>query len=56
MALKLLKVTVNLEVKADQTDSDDVKDAIFDALQIQMENDELNYILGEEDEEVEDES
>jgi hypothetical protein len=55
MALKLLKVQVNLEVKADQTDENDVRDAVYEALQLQMENEDLVYTLGEDEEEAEDE-
>jgi hypothetical protein len=53
MALKLLKVTVNLEVKADKNDEESLKETVYEALQMLMESDELNYTLDEDEEEVE---
>jgi len=56
MALKLLKVTVNLEVKGDPSDQDDLKNRVTDELQILIENDELAFVVDEDEEEMEDES
>lgn len=53
MALKLLKVIVNLEVKADRSDDEDVKERVFETLQLLMESDELSYSLDEDEEDVE---
>ena len=53
MALKLLKVLINLEVKGDVSDPDDLRDRVNDALQLLVENDELEFTLGEDEEELE---
>lgn len=50
MALKLLKVTVNLEVKADSADHESVREQVYEALQVLMESDELVYELDVDDE------
>ena len=50
MALKLLKVTVNLEVKADSADQEAVREQVYEALQVLMESDELVYELDVDDE------
>jgi len=48
-----LKVQVNLELKADPNDEEDLKDRLFSALQESMEEDELNFTYEcEEDEEM----
>lgn len=56
MALKLLKVLVTLEVKADRSDPEDVKERVYDHIQMLIESDDLEYALDEEEEEIEDES
>ena len=53
MALKLLKVQITLEVKADSSDSEDVKERVYEALQVLMESEELDYQLDLEDSEEE---
>ena len=53
MALKLLKILINLEVKGDVSDPDDLRDRVNDALQLLVENDELEFTLGEDEEELE---
>ena len=56
MALKLLKIQVNLEVKADSTDSDEIRERVYEELQVLLESEELDYVVGEdEEEEYEDE-
>ena len=52
MALKLLKVNVVLEVKADVNDSDDLRERIYESLQVLLENEELEFTLGDDEEEV----
>jgi len=56
MALKLLKVTINLEIKADRNDEDQIRERVYEELQVQMENDDLVLELSEDEEEVEDEA
>jgi hypothetical protein len=53
MALKLLKVSINLEIKADKNEEESVKEAVYEQLQMLMESDELNYALDEDEEEIE---
>ena len=53
MALKLLKVQIMLEVKADSSDSEDVKERVYEALQVLMESEELDYQVDLEDSEEE---
>lgn len=50
MALKLLKVTVNLEVKADSADHESVREQVMEALQILIESDELEFTVDTDDE------
>ena len=50
MALKLLKVTVNLEVKADSADQEAVREQVMEALQILIESDELEFTVDTDDE------
>jgi hypothetical protein len=53
MALKLLKVSMTFEVKADPRDELSIKEEIFDYLTTGIEYDELEWTLEEnEDEEV----
>ena len=56
MALKLLKVSVVLEVKADRSDPEDLRERVYDQLQMLVESDELEFSLDEDEEEIEDES
>lgn len=57
MALKLLKIQVNLEVKADSSDEESLRETVYDALQMLLESEDLSYVVEQdEDEEVEDES
>ena len=51
MALKLLKVVVNLELKADPNDSEDLRERVMETLQMLMESEELEFSLDEEQEE-----
>lgn len=53
MALKLIKINIALEVKADTNDEDDLRDRIYDSLLILIENEELEFTLDEDEEEVE---
>ena len=54
MALKLVKVTVNLEVKVDNSDPDDLKERVYEELQTQLESEELVFTVDtDEEEEVE---
>jgi hypothetical protein len=55
--LKLLKVNIEISVKGDPNDLDDLKDRVYDHLQFAMEDEDLEFSFDEEDsEEVEDES
>lgn len=56
MALKLFKVLITLEIKADKGDSDDTKERVYEQLQMLMESEELDFVVDEEEEEIEDES
>ena len=51
--LKILKVTVSLDLKADRNDPDDLRDRLYESLQILMENEELEYEIGEDEEDLE---
>jgi hypothetical protein len=53
MALKLIKLTIPMEIKADPNDSDDMKERIYETLQVLMESDELSWNLDEEQEDAE---
>ena len=53
--LKILKVNITLDLKADATDPDDVRERLYETLQILIENDELEFSIGEDEEEVGDE-
>lgn len=47
-----LKVLIEIEVKADRADDDEVRDAVYEKLQAQMEAEELEFrIEDEEDDE-----
>lgn len=52
MALKLVKVTIPMEVKADLSDPDDLKHRIYESLQVLLESEELEYVLGDDEEEL----
>ena len=57
MALKLVKVTVNLEVKVDNSDPDDLKERVYEELQTQLESEELVFTVDtDEEEEIDDEN
>jgi hypothetical protein len=56
MALKLFKVQLTIEVKADKNDPDHVREQVYEQLQMLMESEELDYVLDEEDEEVEEDN
>lgn len=56
MSLKLLKAVINLEIKADRSDPEHVREQVYDQLMMLIESDELSFDLDEEEEEVEDES
>jgi len=53
--LKILKVSITLNLKADATDPDDVKERLYETLQFLIEGDELEWTLGDDEEEVENE-
>lgn len=53
MALKLLKAIINLEIKADRSDPEHVREQVYDQLMMLVESDELEFVLDEEEEEVE---
>lgn len=49
---KMLKVQINMELKGDPEDLDDVKDRLFEALEIAIEDGELDFtVLEDEDSE-----
>lgn len=50
MALKLLEVNISLEIKADRNDEDDIKERVYEALQMMIENDDLAYTINEDQE------
>ncbi len=51
MPLKLLKVQVNLEVKADSSDDEEIRERVYEELQTLLESEELTYTVDEEDQE-----
>lgn len=56
MALKILKINIPLELKGDPQDKDDLRDRIYETLQILMEDEELDFVIDEDDyEEVDEE-
>lgn len=56
MALKLLKIQITLEIKADNSDENEVRERVYEELQVLLENEDLTYTVDQdEDEEVEDE-
>lgn len=48
--MKTLKVTVNLEIRADADDDEAIKEAVKDLLLESIEQDELEYDVEESDE------
>lgn len=50
--IKTLKAMVFIEIRADIEDDDAVKEAITDAIQECIENDELDYSVEESDDEL----
>jgi hypothetical protein len=50
--LKMLKVTIALEIKGDPDDQDDLRDRLYEVLQVAMEDEELEFIVDEEQEEL----
>jgi hypothetical protein len=51
--LKIIKVRVSVELKADTSDEDDVRERLYETLQVALDNEELNYELEEDEEELE---
>lgn len=51
MALKFLKINVSLLVKGDPTDTDDLKDRVYENLQLSMEDDNLEFVVEEDEDE-----
>jgi hypothetical protein len=49
MALKLLKVSMTFEVKADPRDSDAVREEVYEYLSSSMEYEELEFQIMEDD-------
>lgn len=53
--LKILKIKVELDIRADASDEEDVRYRVYDALYELMECEELEFEVEEEDEETESE-
>lgn len=51
MALKLLKVIINLEVKAEENDEDSVRETVYDVLQMLLESEDLVYTVEQDEDE-----
>jgi hypothetical protein len=51
--LKLLKLTVKVGIKADSDDEDDIRERLYEHLQVSMEENELNYEIEEDEEDSE---
>jgi hypothetical protein len=47
--LKFLKVRINLEVKGDPTDMDDLKDRVYDALELSIEEGSLEFEVSDDE-------
>ena len=56
MALKLFKINVTLDVKADKNDPEDLRERVMEQIQMLAEADELEYTINEDEEGEEDES
>ena len=50
MALKLFKINVTLDVKADKNDLDDLRERVMEQIQMLVEADELEYTINEDEE------
>ena len=55
MALKLIKVNISMVVKGDRNDLDDLRERVYELLQVAIDGDELEFELEEDEEEVENE-
>lgn len=54
MPLKILKVNIVVNLKADSDDLEDLRDRLYEHLQVEMEDQSLDFeVLEEESEEVE---
>lgn len=54
--LKMLKLQINVELKADPNDEDDLRNRLFDHLQMAIESDdELDFVVLDEDDDSESE-
>jgi len=53
MAFKLLKVNFSMVVKGDPNDREDLKERIYEMIQVAVENDDLEFSLDEDEEEAE---
>lgn len=51
--LKMVKIQINLDIKADTEDEEDLKERLYDKLLIQIENDEVYFDVLEEEDEIE---
>ena len=51
--LKMLKVQINVDLKADPSDEEDLKDRLYSALGLLMEEEELEYTFDTDEEELE---
>ena len=56
MPLKLLKIQINLEVKANSSDSDDIRERVYEEIQELLETEDLEFIVEEDEEDIDDES
>lgn len=51
--LKIVKIKVSVELKADVSDSDDVRERLYETLQVALDSEDLNYEIEEDEEELE---
>ena len=56
MTLKLFKIHVTLDVKADKNDPDDLRERVMEQIQMLVEADEIEFSINEDEEGEEDES
>ena len=49
--LKIVKVNISLNLKVDASDEDDVRERVYEKLQMLLEEEELEYTIDDEDEE-----
>lgn len=47
--LKMVKVSINIEIKADPNDEEDLKNRVYEKLQLLMEEDALDFSVEDED-------